>query len=49
MTINDFRFVVARATSLGIYVMSMVGMLVFTFTLDLGQIWIVFVTAGSLG
>ncbi|XP_041353849.1 feline leukemia virus subgroup C receptor-related protein 2-like isoform X2 [Gigantopelta aegis] len=38
-----------KATSVGIYLMSMVGMLVFTFTVSLGHIWIVFVTAGSLG
>lgn len=38
-----------KSTSLAIYLMSAVGMLVFTFTLNLGHIWIVFVTAGLLG
>nr|XP_056722811.1 feline leukemia virus subgroup C receptor-related protein 2-like [Euleptes europaea] len=38
-----------KQTTLLVYVMSLVGMLVYTFTLDLGYIWVVFVTAGSLG
>lgn len=38
-----------RSTSLVIYFLSALGMLAFTFTLDLGRIWIVFVTAGGLG
>ncbi|XP_075705574.1 choline/ethanolamine transporter flvcr2a-like isoform X2 [Rhinoderma darwinii] len=38
-----------KQTTLGVYVFSLVGMLVFTFTLDLGYLWLVFVTAGCLG
>ncbi|XP_060118944.1 heme transporter FLVCR2 [Heteronotia binoei] len=38
-----------KQTTLLVYVMSLVGMVVYTFTLDLGYIWVVFVTAGSLG
>ncbi|XP_067674762.1 heme transporter FLVCR2-like [Haliotis asinina] len=38
-----------KGTSLAIYILSMVGMVVFTFTMNLGHIWIVFLTAGSLG
>ncbi|KAK6170503.1 hypothetical protein SNE40_018883 [Patella caerulea] len=38
-----------KSTSLGIYILSMVGMIAFTFTMNLGHIWIVFITAGSLG
>uniref|UniRef100_A0A8D0C5Y3 FLVCR choline and putative heme transporter 2 n=1 Tax=Salvator merianae TaxID=96440 RepID=A0A8D0C5Y3_SALMN len=38
-----------KQTTLAVYVMSFVGMIVYTFTLDLGHIWVVFVTAGALG
>ncbi|XP_032998410.1 feline leukemia virus subgroup C receptor-related protein 2 isoform X1 [Lacerta agilis] len=38
-----------KQTTLLVYIMSFVGMVVFTFTLDLGHIWVVFVTAGMLG
>uniref|UniRef100_A0A670IGI6 FLVCR choline and putative heme transporter 2 n=2 Tax=Podarcis muralis TaxID=64176 RepID=A0A670IGI6_PODMU len=38
-----------KQTTLLVYIMSFVGMVVFTFTLDLGHIWVVFVTAGVLG
>ncbi|NWR71276.1 FLVC2 protein, partial [Centropus unirufus] len=38
-----------KQTTLVVYIMSLVGMIVFTFTLNLGHLWIVFVTAGSLG
>ncbi|XP_066483481.1 heme transporter FLVCR2 [Tiliqua scincoides] len=38
-----------KMTTLSIYIMSFVGMVVYTFTLDLGHIWVVFVTAGALG
>ncbi|XP_054826974.1 feline leukemia virus subgroup C receptor-related protein 2 isoform X2 [Eublepharis macularius] len=38
-----------KQTTLLVYVMSLVGMVVYTFTLELGYIWIVFVTAGALG
>ncbi|KAL8169154.1 UNVERIFIED_CONTAM: Feline leukemia virus subgroup C receptor- protein 2 [Gekko kuhli] len=36
-------------TTLLVYIMSLVGMVVYTFTLELGYIWVVFVTAGALG
>lgn len=39
----------SRQTTLIVYVLSFVGMLVFTFTLDLGYIIVVFVTGGILG
>ncbi|XP_042311887.1 feline leukemia virus subgroup C receptor-related protein 2 isoform X3 [Sceloporus undulatus] len=38
-----------KQTTLLVYVMSFVGMVIYTFTLDLGHIWVVFVTAGVLG
>ncbi|KAH0620486.1 hypothetical protein JD844_021003 [Phrynosoma platyrhinos] len=38
-----------KQTTLLVYVMSFVGMVIYTFTLDLGYIWVVFVTAGVLG
>ncbi|KAG9461030.1 hypothetical protein GDO78_018384, partial [Eleutherodactylus coqui] len=38
-----------KQTTLIVYILSFVGMLVFTFTLDLGNLTIVFVTAGVLG
>lgn len=38
-----------RQTTLVVYIMSLVGMIVYTFTLSLGHLWVVFVTAGSLG
>ncbi|XP_075845588.1 choline/ethanolamine transporter FLVCR1 [Microtus pennsylvanicus] len=38
-----------KQTTLIVYVLSFVGMLVFTFTLDLGYIIVVFVTGGILG
>lgn len=38
-----------RITTLIVYILSFVGMLVFTFTLDLKNIHLVFVTAGVLG
>lgn len=31
------------------YLLSMGGMIAFTFTLDLGKIWILFLSAGALG
>uniref|UniRef100_U3IW18 FLVCR choline and putative heme transporter 2 n=1 Tax=Anas platyrhynchos platyrhynchos TaxID=8840 RepID=U3IW18_ANAPP len=36
-------------TTLVVYIMSLVGMIVYTFTLSLGHLWVVFVTAGVLG
>lgn len=38
-----------KPTTIGIYLLSMAGMVAFTFTLDLGAIWIPFLTAGALG
>ncbi|KAL4232469.1 Feline leukemia virus subgroup C receptor-related protein 2 [Mactra antiquata] len=38
-----------KPTTIGIYLLSMIGMVVFTFTMDVGLIWVVFVTAGGLG
>ncbi|GFO46731.1 feline leukemia virus subgroup c receptor-related protein 2 [Plakobranchus ocellatus] len=38
-----------KETTIGIYLLSLAGALAFTFMLDLGKIWIVFLTAGSLG
>ncbi|XP_055013464.1 feline leukemia virus subgroup C receptor-related protein 2 isoform X2 [Boleophthalmus pectinirostris] len=38
-----------KQTSLAVYILSLSGMLVFTFTLHLGHLWLVFVTAGVLG
>uniref|UniRef100_A0A8C9FUI7 Feline leukemia virus subgroup C cellular receptor family member 2 n=1 Tax=Pavo cristatus TaxID=9049 RepID=A0A8C9FUI7_PAVCR len=38
-----------KQTTLVVYIMSLVGMIVYTFTLDLGHLWVVFVTAGVLG
>ncbi|XP_067901105.1 feline leukemia virus subgroup C receptor-related protein 1 isoform X2 [Heterodontus francisci] len=38
-----------KQTTLAVYIISFIGMLVFTFTLNLGYLQIVFVTAGALG
>ncbi|XP_032881210.1 feline leukemia virus subgroup C receptor-related protein 1 isoform X1 [Amblyraja radiata] len=38
-----------KQTTLAVYIISFIGMLVFTFTLNLGHIEVVFVTAGVLG
>ena len=38
-----------RGTTVGIYFLSMAGMVAFTFTMDLGLMWVVFVCAGALG
>ncbi|KAM4690009.1 choline/ethanolamine transporter FLVCR2 isoform 2-T2 [Rhinophrynus dorsalis] len=38
-----------KQTTLVVYSLSLVGMVVFTFILDLGYLWAVFITAGSLG
>lgn len=38
-----------RQTTLVVYIMSLVGMIAYTFTLSLGHLWVVFVTAGALG
>ncbi|KFV18545.1 hypothetical protein N340_09003, partial [Tauraco erythrolophus] len=38
-----------KQTTLVVYIMSLVGMIAYTFTLSLGHLWVVFVTAGVLG
>lgn len=38
-----------RQTTLAVYILSLTGMLVYAFTLNLGHLWVVFVTAGVLG
>nr|XP_020649567.1 feline leukemia virus subgroup C receptor-related protein 2-like isoform X2 [Pogona vitticeps] len=38
-----------KQTTLLVYIMSFVGMVIYTFTLNLGYLWVVFVTAGVLG
>ncbi|XP_058808500.1 heme transporter FLVCR2 [Phymastichus coffea] len=38
-----------KETTLGVYVFSFLGMILFTFTLDVGSIVVVYVTAGLLG
>ncbi|XP_067848302.1 heme transporter FLVCR2-like [Heptranchias perlo] len=38
-----------KQTTLVVYFMSFAGMVVFTFTLNLGHLWVVFLTAGMLG
>ncbi|XP_063079524.1 heme transporter FLVCR2-like isoform X1 [Engraulis encrasicolus] len=38
-----------KQTTLAVYLMSFIGMILFTFTLDLGHLWVVFVTSGALG
>ncbi|KAM6074704.1 choline/ethanolamine transporter FLVCR2 isoform 2-T2 [Chlamydotis macqueenii] len=38
-----------KQTTLVVYIMSLVGMVTYTFTLSLGHLWVVFVTAGMLG
>ncbi|KAK7906889.1 hypothetical protein WMY93_015501 [Mugilogobius chulae] len=38
-----------KQTTLAVYLMSLVGMIVYAATLDLGHLWVVFITAGALG
>ncbi|KFP74145.1 hypothetical protein N311_12299, partial [Apaloderma vittatum] len=38
-----------KQTTLVVYIMSFMGMIAYTFTLNLGHLWVVFVTAGVLG
>nr|XP_057947121.1 heme transporter FLVCR2 isoform X2 [Doryrhamphus excisus] len=38
-----------KQTTLVVYVLSLVGMLVYAFTLNLGHLWLVFITSGVLG
>ncbi|KAL6477550.1 hypothetical protein MHYP_G00133850 [Metynnis hypsauchen] len=38
-----------KQTTLAVYLLTFVGMLVYAFTLNLGHLWIVFITAAALG
>uniref|UniRef100_A0A1A8LD86 Feline leukemia virus subgroup C cellular receptor family, member 2b n=2 Tax=Nothobranchius TaxID=28779 RepID=A0A1A8LD86_9TELE len=38
-----------KQTTLSVYLMTLVGMIVFAATLSLGHLWLVFITAGALG
>ncbi|TKS86475.1 Feline leukemia virus subgroup C receptor-related protein 2 [Collichthys lucidus] len=38
-----------KQTTLFVYILTLIGMLVYAFTLNLGHLWVVFVTAGVLG
>uniref|UniRef100_A0A667XYN5 Choline/ethanolamine transporter FLVCR1 n=1 Tax=Myripristis murdjan TaxID=586833 RepID=A0A667XYN5_9TELE len=38
-----------KQTTLVVYFLSLVGMLIYAFTLNLGHMWVVFVTSGALG
>lgn len=38
-----------RETTIGVYLLSFIGMIVFTFTLDTSYIYIVYITSGMLG
>lgn len=44
-----FACFLCRQTTLAVYVLTLIGMLVFAFTLNLGRLWVVFITAGVLG
>lgn len=47
--VSYFSCVVSRQTTLAVYFMSLVGMIVYAATLSLGHLWVVFITAGALG
>ncbi|XP_068437205.1 heme transporter FLVCR2 isoform X4 [Clinocottus analis] len=38
-----------KQTTLAVYLFTLIGMLVYTFTLNLGHLWVVFLTGGALG
>ncbi|XP_073098213.1 choline/ethanolamine transporter FLVCR2 isoform X4 [Manis javanica] len=38
-----------KETTLVVYIMTVVGMVVYTFTLNLRHLWVVFITAGTMG
>ncbi|XP_029410252.1 feline leukemia virus subgroup C receptor-related protein 2 isoform X2 [Nannospalax galili] len=38
-----------KETTLVVYIMTLVGMVVYTYTLNLQRLWVVFITAGTLG
>lgn len=44
-----FPLCISRQTTLAVYFMSLVGMIVYAATLSLGHLWVVFITAGALG
>lgn len=46
---DEFVLLFYRTTTLIVYILSFVGMVVFTFTLNLNNIYLVFFTAGILG
>ncbi|KAF4084253.1 hypothetical protein AMELA_G00126590 [Ameiurus melas] len=38
-----------KQTTLSIYLMSFIGMMIYSFTVNLGHLWVVFITAAALG
>ncbi|MEQ2182698.1 Feline leukemia virus subgroup C receptor- protein 2 [Goodea atripinnis] len=38
-----------KQTTLAVYILTLVGMVVYAATLKQGKLWVVFITAGSLG
>ncbi|KAK3563779.1 hypothetical protein QTP86_034504 [Hemibagrus guttatus] len=38
-----------KQTTLAVYILSFVGMVIYSFTLNLGHLWVVFITAAALG
>ncbi|XP_004699100.1 feline leukemia virus subgroup C receptor-related protein 2 [Echinops telfairi] len=46
---RDTEHVPNRQTTLAVYIMTLVGMVVYTLTLNLKHLWVVFITAGILG
>mgnify|MGYP001803184214 FL=1 len=47
--LHNILFLFFRITTILIYILSLGGMVAFTFTLQLQKIWIVFLMAGALG
>ena len=47
--LHNILFLFFRITTIVIYILSLGGMVAFTFTLQLQKIWIVFLMAGALG
>lgn len=43
------RFKTYKETVLVVYIMTLVGMVIYTMTLNLGHLWIVFITTGTMG
>lgn len=46
---TDYFASACRETTLVVYIMTVVGMVVYTFTLNLRHLWVVFITAGTMG